>query len=160
HQRRRHQHLSELHPRAALLVQGVQELAGGDLLRADEDVAQAVAAAGQGVELLLEPPGSVAPELLLVGVTGRAEAVEGERAELGGVRGVVRAPHRARGVELAQAVPAGDEIRLGGRAPTGDHVRGCYLINPLASRQSLPATGACDSVGPRPLSEARRPPWR
>ena len=53
-----------------------------------------------------------APELHLVLLAGLAEAREAERAELGGVLGVVRAPDRALGVELPQAVPADHGIRI------------------------------------------------
>ena len=60
----------------------------------------------------LRRAGGVAPELLLVGVAGRAEAAEAERAQLGRVLGVVRAPDGAHGVELAQTVPARDVVGL------------------------------------------------
>ena len=76
----------------------------------------------------LRRAGAWAPELLLVGVAGRAEAAEAERAELGGVLGIVRAPDGALGVELAQAVPAGDVVGLDGAAPARLHA-GHYLCD-------------------------------
>jgi hypothetical protein len=106
----------------SLLLQGVEELAGGDLLHPDQDVAQSVAAAREGVELLLQARGRVAPELLLVGVAGRAEAPEAERAELGGVLGIVRAPDGAHRVEIPEAVPAGDFVGFDGGAPACVHM--------------------------------------
>jgi hypothetical protein len=104
-----------------LLLQSVEELAGRDLLHADEDVAEAVAAAGEGVQLFLQPLRRVGPELLLVGVAGRAEAAEAERAELGGVLGIVRAPDGALGVEFPETVPTGDVVGLDMAAPARVH---------------------------------------
>ena len=63
-----------------------------------------------------EPLRGVPPELLLVLLARVAEAAEAERAELGRVLGVVRAPDRGQGVELAQAVPARDDVMLAGHA--------------------------------------------
>jgi hypothetical protein len=116
-----HQHFAQPVTGGLLLLQRIQELAGGDLLHADEDVAEAVAAAREGVQLLLEPRGRVGPELLLVGVAGRAEAVEAERAELGGVLGIVRAPDGAHGIEFAETVPARDVVGLDVAAPARVH---------------------------------------
>ena len=62
------------------------------------------------LELLDHLGRGLAPELLLVLGRRLAEAVEAERAELGGILGVVRAPDGAGRLELAEAVPAADEV--------------------------------------------------
>ena len=103
-----------------LYDQDLEELGGRDLLHADEDVSQAVLAARERLQLLMHALGGVPPELLLVLLARVAEAPEAERAELGRVLGVVRAPGGGNGVELTQAIPAIRRIRLS-RSVVGRH---------------------------------------
>src|SRR5207245_3102917 len=145
------QDLAQLLARRLLLLQRVEELADGDLLGADQDVAQPVAAPPQRVQLVLEPVGRARPELLLVEVAGGAEAAEAERAELGGVLGVVRAPDGGERIELAEAIPAGDVVGLERAASACDHPRGSSAINPWPATESLPAFPPCGSVEVRSL---------
>ncbi len=112
--------LAELRPRLALLHERLEELRGRDLLHPDEDVAQPVLALAQGLQLVDELRGRVPPELLLVVGARVAEAAQAERAELGRALRVVRAPDRTDGVELPEAVPAGDEIGRGHEARLDD----------------------------------------
>ena len=122
------QDLAELPPRVPLLDERLEQLRRRDLLHPDEDVAQAVLALAEGLQLLDERRGSVPPELLLVLGAGVAEAVEAERAQLRRVLGVVRAPHGAQRVELPQAVPAGDEVGRGHDARLDDNSFGIKAV--------------------------------
>ena len=68
------------------------------------------------------------PELLLVLGARVAEAAQAERAQLGRVLRVVRAPHRARRLELPEAVPAGDEVARGHEARLDDNSCGIKAV--------------------------------